>query len=121
MPTYCYACECGKKKEEYSDMSDFRKTIPCDCGKKMSIDMQAQHGEHRPVGDIWMNYESSSMSVLPEQLKDFREEDRRRGVGFMDYARMDDGCYTPKPRNANDWKRYRKAYGFFDKSGYASY
>ena len=101
-------------------MSEYRKHLKCGCGKQMSIDLNAQQGKQYR-GNFWHNFESISLAVQEDQVKEQKTEDKRLGVGFMEYAPMGDGFYTPKPKNAADWRRYRKAHHFYDKSGYNGY
>ncbi|MCH9621020.1 MAG: hypothetical protein S4CHLAM20_04340 [Chlamydiia bacterium] len=35
MPVYQYKCSCGKEKEEFLPMSEYKKSMLCECGEKM--------------------------------------------------------------------------------------
>jgi len=76
---YLYKCKCGEKSEKSLSLAEFRKTIPCSCGKDMTIDIAAQQGGMKDTASNWP-MESDACGVHPDQAKEYAKYLREKGV-----------------------------------------
>ena len=72
MPFYAFKCECGKTDEVLRTMAHSGDPHTCPvCGKEMSRDIGAEHGESRQ-GES-QGYLSDALGVHPNQIAEARK------------------------------------------------
>jgi hypothetical protein len=112
VPTYCFQCECGQRRECVRVIADRNRPLRCRCGKGMKRDIGTGGIPSGKRGEWPLR--SYAMSVGEGQIQEAIAHDRKLGVP-TNY--LPDG--RPEIRNASHYRKYRRAHGYRDRNGYS--
>ena len=112
MPTYCYRV--GDRIIEWQARMNAIPSALLVNGQVAERDIVAEHGGQRS-GNPWVKHSSLALSVHPLDVKKYRKDAHKRGVG-KNVTIRDDGMF--EFRSHDDQKKYGRAYGYVNYGDY---